>query len=36
MERKSAHLKRGGLTSEQVVTTNGEKSAKVIVVKKSL
>ena len=38
MERKSEHLKRGGLTEVfiNLVTTNCEKSAEPIVVKKSL
>ena len=38
MERKSVHLKRGGLARGSVspVTTNCEKSAESIVVKKSL
>ena len=38
MERKSVHLKRGGLTEVPIslVTTNCEKSAEPIVVKKSL
>ena len=37
MERKSVHLKRGGLTEViSLVTTNCEKSAEPIVVKKFL
>lgn len=38
MERKSVHLKRGGLTEVfmSLVTTNCEKSAEPIVAKKSL
>ena len=38
MEGKSVHLKRGGLTAGEIyrVTTNCEKSAEPIVVKKFL
>ena len=34
-ERKEHALTRGGLTSEEVVTTNSEKSAEVIVLVKT-
>ena len=33
MRRKSSHLNRGGLTEDNLVTTNCEKSAEAIVVK---